>query len=131
MKHFADLNGLICWVKENGESNHPAIANGEQVAKIEGNKILFINSEGAIHDEFILWDHLTALAVAIEQPTHVDPDDSLHIDTAVAMAHSKIEKFRSDWHSGHIANKECYPLSIESGNTGILFEQMVDAITSN
>lgn len=61
----------------------------------------------------------------------VDPNDSLHIDTAVAIAHSKIEKFRSDWHSGHIANTECYPLSIESENTGIFFEQMFDAITSN
>jgi ABC-type histidine transport system ATPase subunit len=131
MKHFADLNGLICWVKENGESNHPAITSGEQVAKIEGNKILFIKSDGSIQDEFILWDHLTALAAAIERPIHVDPNDSLHIDTAVAIAHSKIEKFRSDWHSGHIANTECYPLSIESENTGIFFEQMFDAITSN
>ncbi len=70
MKHFADLNGLICWVKENGESNHPAITSGEQVAKIKGNKILFIKSDGLIQDEFILWDHLTALAAAIERPIH-------------------------------------------------------------
>lgn len=131
MRYFVELNGLICWVKENGESNHPVIAKNEQVSKVDGNKIIFLSSVGAIQDEFLLWDSLTSLAVSIEQAVNVDPDASLHIDTAVAMAHTKIEKFRSDWYNGHAINKEGYPLSIESNNTGIFFEQIAESLSSS
>ncbi|AMW80654.1 hypothetical protein AMD27_17200 (plasmid) [Acinetobacter sp. TGL-Y2] len=130
MKYFSDVDGLICWVDEDGSSNHPSIANNQQPIKIEDQKILFLSKDGTVKGEYVLWNNLTALAVAIDKPVHLLPDEPMHIDNAVALAHQAIEEFRSDWHQGNLNHPDNYPLTIESNNSGVLFEQMASAITS-
>lgn len=128
MKYFVDQNGLIAWVDEQGKSNHPAIANHQQNYSVSGQNIIFLSQDKGVEDEYVLWDSLTALAVAIENPAIPSVHEPLKIDTAVAMAHKSLEQFRTDWHNGHKDNPENYPLTIESNNTGVIFEQMAGAV---
>ena len=128
MKYFVDQSGLIAWIDENGQSNHPAIANHHQKFSLTSKYITFLSSDDAVDEEYVLWDSLTALAIAIETPAKHSADEALKIDTAVAMAHKSIEQFRTDWHNGHKDNPDNYPLTIESNNTGVIFEQMAGAV---
>lgn len=128
MKYFVDQNGLIAWVNDEGQSNHPAISNHQQKFSLTDQYIIFLSSDDCVNDEYVLWDNLTALAVAIENPAKHSVHEALEIDTAVAMAHKSLEQFRTDWHNGHKDNPENYPLAIESNNTGVIFEQMAGAV---
>lgn len=128
MKFFSDVNGLIAWVKEGGESNHPELVNGSKTSKIENNKVLILELDGAISDEYQLWDSLSALAVAITGPINAPIDEPLHLDTAVAIGHERLEAFRTDYYKGHAENSEHYPLVMGEDNSGIFIEQMVERI---
>lgn len=128
MKYFVDQNGLIAWVNDKGKSNHPSIVNNHQNFTLSEQRISFLTPDKGIADEYVLWDSLTALAVAIENPAKYSADEALGIDTAVAMAHKSLEQFRTDWHNGHKDNPDNYPLAIESNNTGVIFEQMAGAV---
>lgn len=128
MKYFVDQSGLIAWIDENGQSNHPAIANHHQKISLTSKYITFLSSDDCVDEEYVLWDSLTALAVAIESPAQYSDYEALQVDTAIAMAHKSLEQFRTDWHNGHKDNPDNYPLTIESNNTGVIFEQMAGAV---
>lgn len=131
MKYFVDSNGIICWINELGQSNHPAIAMHGQSVHIKNGKLQFLNTDNTVDDEYVIWDSLIALAIAIEEAELQPTGNAMHIDAAALIAHKSIETFRTDWHKGHISHKENYPLVIEEGNIGIYFEQMAMELTSN
>lgn len=126
MKYFSDADGLIAWIDDQGVSNLPVLVKGELQGVIDGNTLRLIAIDGSVEEEYQLWGSLIALALAIEAqvPSIIAHDRPLHLDTAAAIAHQRIERFRLDWHKGFKENPNGYPLELEANNSGVYFEQM-------
>ncbi|QIC71827.1 MULTISPECIES: hypothetical protein [Acinetobacter] len=139
MWYFVNEGGLIAWVNEQGESNLPVIASGQVNAKIADGKVYLTAKDGSVHADYDLWNNLTALAVAVSGPIVEQNNMPMHIDTAVAIAHARIDQYRNDWYKGNqneVKQKgtkevDFYPMELPANNVGVFFEQMAQYVMND
>lgn len=126
MKYFADVNGLIATIDDQGQCNLPSLQLEHLSIRINADEsqVDLIKDDGEIIESYNLWDNIVSLAVAIHGKVDANPKGELSIDTAVAIAHQSIEQYKQDWYKGMVEYPEFYSKTLPENNCGVFFEQM-------